>query len=200
MPITWIPGSGWQGNSYLVGRVLIDAGILPMAVEQYRDRIEIIILTHGHFDHTAHLPEIKAMTGAEVCIHRDDAVALQSDIESLSFNFGARPPMVVPDKILSDGDQIGELRIIHTPGHSPGSICLYHEGERALISGDTVFPNGSFGRTDFPGGSTGDLKRSIERLAGLDVEGLYPGHERPVTEGAGRHLHATQQYLRSYHG
>ncbi|MCP1661604.1 MAG: MBL fold metallo-hydrolase [Methanocalculus sp. MSAO_Arc1] len=200
MQIQWIPGSGWQANSYLFGDTLIDAGIVPMAVERYRDQIKTIILTHGHFDHIAHLSEIKAMTGAEVCIHQLDAGALRSDAESLSCNFGARPPMVVPDTILADGDSVGDLRVIHTPGHTRGSICLYHEETRALISGDTVFPNGSFGRTDFPGGSTADLMRSVERLATFGIESLYPGHERPVTEGAGRHLLATQQYLRSYHG
>lgn len=108
--------------------------------------------------------------------------------------------MVVPDQILSDGDRIGDLLVLHTPGHTRGSICLYHEEERALISGDTVFPNGSFGRTDFPGGSTEALKRSLDRLVTFEVESLYPGHERPVTAGAGRHLIATHQCLRSYHG
>ncbi|MDO9540347.1 MAG: MBL fold metallo-hydrolase [Methanocalculus sp.] len=200
MPVQWIPGSGWQANAYLVGEILIDAGILPMAVERYRDQIKTIVLTHGHYDHTAYLAEIKAMTGAEVCIHRDDANALRSDAESLSFQFGGRPPMVVPDQILSDGDRIGDLLVLHTPGHTRGSICLYHEEERALISGDTVFPNGSFGRTDFPGGSTEALKRSLDRLVTFEVESLYPGHERPVTAGAGRHLIATHQCLRSYHG
>jgi len=123
MPVQWIPGSGWQANAYLVGEILIDAGILPMAVERYRDQIKTIVLTHGHFDHTAYLAEIKAMTGAEVCIHRDDANALRSDAESLSFQFGARPPMVVPDQILSDGDRIGDLLVLHTPGQAtPGGV------------------------------------------------------------------------------
>jgi len=200
MPVQWIPGSGWQANSYLIGDILIDAGVLPMALEQYKDQIETIILTHGHFDHTAHLAQIKAMCGAAVCIHEEDAVSLRSEAESLSFHFGARPPMVIPDRVLSNGDQIGPLRVIHTPGHTRGSICLYHEEEAALISGDTVFPGGSFGRTDFPGGNAGELKRSVEQLAMLQVESLWPGHEQPVKSGAGRHLLATRQCLQSYHG
>lgn len=200
MPIQWIPGSGWQANSYIIGEVLIDAGVFPMALERFSDQIKRIILTHGHFDHIAHLAEIQAMTGAEVYIHEEDAIALRSEVESLSFNFGARPPMILPDHILTDGDRIGELRVIHTPGHTRGSICLYDETERALISGDTVFPHGSFGRTDFPGGSTADLRASVEKLVPLDVDSLYPGHERPVTEGAKKHLLATQQSLRTYYG
>jgi len=200
MPIQWIPGSGWQANSYIIDEVLIDAGVLPMALERFSEQIKKIILTHGHFDHTAHLAEIQAMTGAEVYIHEEDAIALRSEVESLSFNFGARPPMILPDHILADGHRIDELRVIHTPGHTRGSICLYDEAERALISGDTVFPGGSFGRTDFPGGSTTELRASVDRLAPLDVDSLYPGHERPVTEGAKRHLLATQQSLRSYYG
>ncbi|MCQ1539215.1 MBL fold metallo-hydrolase [Methanocalculus taiwanensis] len=200
MPIQWIPGSGWQANSYITGGMLIDAGVLPMALERFRNTIETIILTHGHFDHTAHLAEIQAMTGAEVCIHKEDEIALRSEVESLSFNFGGHPPMMIPDRILSDGDRIGELLVIHTPGHTRGSICLYHEEERALISGDTVFPHGSFGRTDFPGGNTDDLRASIERLIPLDIDALYPGHDQPVTEGAKKHLLATQHCLRSYYG
>jgi glyoxylase-like metal-dependent hydrolase (beta-lactamase superfamily II) len=196
MPVRWIPGSGFLGNSYIVGDILVDAGVLPTALERYRDTIREIVLTHCHFDHVAHLNEIARMCNARVSIHREDAAGLSSDAESLSLHFGARAPMRPPDRILTDGDRIGDLLVIHTPGHTPGSICLLHEAERALISGDTVFSDGGFGRFDFPGGSRSALQRSIERLAGLTIEGLYPGHGSPVERGGNRHILAARELLR----
>lgn len=84
--------------------------------------------------------------------------------------------------MLTDGAKIdlgdSTLRVIHTPGHTPGSICLYEAQSKSLFSGDTVFPYGSVGRTDLPGGSSRDLIRSISRLVKLDVSVLYPGHGR----------------------
>ena len=113
-------------------------------------------------------------------------------------HFGARSPGIVPDTILHDGDRIGSLRVIHTPGHTPGGICLYDPEAKLLFSGDTVFTGGSFGRYDFPGGDRKALGASIERLAALDVEGLYPGHGEPALRGGGRHIAAAREALRYY--
>jgi len=197
MPVRWIPGGGFLGNSYLAGDVLVDAGVFPAAIERYRDAISEVVLTHCHYDHIAHLNEIARMCNARVSIHREDATGLSSEAASLSLHFGARAPMRPPDRILADGDRIGDLLVIHTPGHTPGSICLLHEEECALISGDTVFADGGFGRFDFPGGSRADLRQSIERLAKLDVEGLYPGHGSPVERGGKRHIMAALELLRA---
>ena len=94
--------------------------------------------------------------------------------------FGAHAPKFRVDTVLTDGDKIdlgdSTLRVIHTPGHTPGSICLYEAQSKSLFSGDTVFPYGSVGRTDLPGGSSRNLIRSISRLVTLDVSVLYPGH------------------------
>ncbi len=196
MPVRWIPGSGFLGNSYLVGGVLVDAGVLPAAIERYRDSIREIVLTHCHYDHIAHLDAIARMCRARVSIHREDAPGLSSDAISLSLHFGARAPMRPADRILVDGDRVGDLLVIHTPGHTPGSICLLHEKECALISGDTVFSDGGFGRFDFPGGSRTSLQESIERLAELEIEGLYPGHGSPVEKGGRRHILAARELLR----
>jgi hydroxyacylglutathione hydrolase len=99
-----------------------------------------------------------------------------------SFHFIASPP---PDKLLGEGDTVSigqiRLRVIHTPGHSPGHICLYSEEEKVLFSGDALF-QGSIGRTDLPGSSAQDMARSLERLARLpDDVAVYPGHGEPTT-------------------
>lgn len=196
MTVRWIPGSGFFGNSYIVGDILVDAGVLPTTLEKYRDTISEIVITHCHFDHVAHLNEIARMCKARVSIHKKDAPGLSSDAVSLSLHFGARAPMRPPDRLLTDGDRVGDLLVIHTPGHTPGSICLLHEEECALISGDTVFSDGGFGRFDFPGGNRLALLESIERLAALDIEGLYPGHGSPVERGGKRHVLAARELLR----
>ncbi|KQC08363.1 MAG: MBL fold metallo-hydrolase [Methanolinea sp. SDB] len=196
MPVRWIPGGGFLGNSYLSGNVLVDAAVLPGAVAPYKDEIEMIVLTHCHYDHITHVREIAHLCDALVCIHRLDGPGLADDSKSLSVNFGARSPGIVADRLLEDGDMAGHFRVLHTPGHTPGSICLYNEDEAALISGDTVFCGGGFGRFDFPGGSRADLVHSLERLATLVVEGLYPGHGSPVETGGCRHIAGARELIR----
>jgi hydroxyacylglutathione hydrolase len=196
MPVQWIPGDPVFANSYLVGDVLIDAGVTPLALSKYRDRIRNIILTHCHFDHTAYVREIALMTRATVYIHQDDASGLVEDAKSLSMHFASHSPGMVADSLLRDGDHVGDLLIIHTPGHTPGSICILDEATGDLISGDTVFTDGGFGRFDFPGGSLEELVRSIERLSALDIQGLYPGHGEPCRQGGGRHIAAARELIR----
>lgn len=199
MPVRWIASNATYANSFVYENVLIDAGVLPMAVEPYAAAIDTIVLTHAHYDHIAHLKEIARLCGgAAVCIHEADAPGLLDDARSLSMVFGAHAPGIVPDTVLADGDRIGNLHVIHTPGHTPGGICLYDEAEKLLFSGDTVFTGGSFGRYDFPGGDRTALAASIERLSALDVEGLYPGHGEPVARGGGRHIAAAREALRFY--
>ncbi len=200
MPVTWIPGSGFWANSYLVGNVLVDCGILPMQAAPYRDRIGEIVLTHCHYDHTARVAEIQAMTGGRVAVHLLDAPGLSNDLLSSAMLFGERAAPLAPDRLLGEGDRVGEFMVIHTPGHTPGSLCLYSEKEEVLISGDTVFTHGSFGRFDLPGGSLPALKDSLKRLAGYPVRGIYPGHGEPVREGGDRHLAAALKAIGELHG
>lgn len=197
MPVTWIPGRGFVANAYLVGNILIDAGILPSAIEPYREEIDTIVLTHCHYDHTAYVREIAHICEAGVAIHRLDAPGLTEDHMSLSLHFGARSPGIPPQRFLSEGDRIGSLKVLHTPGHTPGSICLYIEEEKLLISGDTVFTDGGFGRFDFPGGDRAALAHSISRLDELGIEGLYPGHGTPVSHDGKLHISAARQLLDS---
>lgn len=142
-----------------------------------------IILTHLHYDHTAALDGLKLSGKTVVMMHEADAKAIGTSASAAHF-FGARAPKFHVDTVLTDGAEIdlgdSTLRVIHTPGHTPGSICLYEVQSKSLFSGDTVFPYGSIGRTDLPGGSSRDLIRSISRLVTLDVSVLYPGH-REVT-------------------
>lgn len=199
MPVQWIASSATYANSFVYGDILIDAGVPPMAVQSYADAIETIVITHAHYDHIAHIKEIAHICdNPTICIHEADAAGLADDARSLSLLFGARSPGIVPDVTLRDGDRVGSLRVIHTPGHTPGGICLYDPETRVLFSGDTVFCGGSFGRYDFPGGDRVALAASIERLAELDVEALYPGHGEPVTTGGGRHIAAAREALRYY--
>ena len=125
--------------------------------------LEYIILTHYHFDHVIGVPELKEVTKAKVMIHELDA-------KFLDFK---------PDKTLKGNELLDlgdcKLRVIHTPGHTPGSICLYEPESKSLFSGDTIFSCG-IGRTDLPGGDTKKIIDSIERLTKLDFKILYPGH------------------------
>jgi len=165
-------------NAYLIdGTVLIDAGIDPREVAGYD--LELIILTHCHFDHTCAAPEIAETTGARIAIHEEDARLLDDNYATASALFGKRAPEISPDILLYGGEIFESdnfmLEVIHTPGHTPGGICLYESGTRSLFSGDTVFAGGGIGRCDL-GGDLSDLIRSIELLTTLDPEVLYPGH------------------------
>jgi len=185
-------------NCYLVGSesskegMIIDPGdeaeVILSNVEDLELDIKSIVLTHGHIDHIGALKEVKEATGAEVAIHTDEAESLQGQPLSTMFgiSYPAPPP---PDRLLKDGDgiDIGDLHfeVLHTPGHSPGCICLLGEG--VLFSGDTLF-NYSIGRTDLPGGNYSQLMNSIHtRLMVLpDNTTVYPGHGPDTTIGAER--------------
>jgi glyoxylase-like metal-dependent hydrolase (beta-lactamase superfamily II) len=200
MPVQWISEGDPFANTYIFENILVDAGVTPMAVKPYKDRIDTVVLTHCHFDHTAHVKEIAHMCRAKVAIHTDDAAGLLDEIRCLSMHFGARAPGITPDIILDEGDTVGGLLVLHTPGHTPGSICLWSERENLLISGDTVFTDGAFGRFDFVGGSRRDLEKSLDRLATLDVEGLFPGHGEPVRKGGRLHIAAAVRLMKSGYG
>ncbi|MEM1540721.1 MAG: MBL fold metallo-hydrolase [Candidatus Bathyarchaeia archaeon] len=157
-----------SNNTYLVVGIvsaLIDPSTntrdILKVVKEYKPRY--IILTHSHFDHAHNLENIKLTCGAKILAHPLE-------------NFEV-------DEIVEEGDEIElgdlNLKILHTPGHTPGSICLYEEKTKSLFSGDTVFSDGSFGRTDLTGGSLKEMVRSLEKLSRIDVEVLYPGHGIP---------------------
>lgn len=181
----FLPGRIWQANSYIFGPLLIDAGIDASRILPYRDQITKIVLTHGHFDHLVHAKEIAELCDAELFIGEYDYEFLTDPALSLAGHFGAEQP-VLDAHTLKDGDTIEGFTVYHTPGHTRGSICLFRDG--CLVSGDTVFPEGSYGRTDLPTGSPEDIRSSLQRIATLPVESLYCGHGEPVPEGAMDHV------------
>ena len=147
-----------------------------------------LVCTHAHFDHVAAIPELKAGTGAQIVIHRADLPIYDRSQEHASAWGFEIDPLPHPDIFVSEGDliKIGNLRfeILHTPGHSPGGICLYGEG--VVITGDTLFA-GSVGRTDLPGGDVLKLKLSFQRLLSLsDETQVLPGHGPETTIGRER--------------
>ena len=185
--IIWLSGSGWRANSYIAGNILFDAGISVDAVYPYKDQIDTIVLTHGHFDHTANLAKLAELCNAKVMIGEYELPFLTDASLCLSNRFGEQPPNY-PAEILKDGDKIGEFTVYHTPGHTQGGICLFRESDGALIAGDTIFPNGSFGRYDLPTGNHTQLIASINKIAELPVQSLWCGHEMPVVKEAKRHV------------
>jgi glyoxylase-like metal-dependent hydrolase (beta-lactamase superfamily II) len=159
--------------------------------------VAAVVLTHGHFDHLGAVRELLEATGAPLCVHGDDAAGITTATGTGGAPFGFAQTAPPPDRLLCDGDVIeaGDLGllVLHTPGHTPGGICLYAEGTAGavpeLFAGDTVFA-GSVGRTDFPGGDARALSRSIaEKIAPLPGETIvHPGHGPDTTIGRERRL------------
>ncbi|MFC1850679.1 MBL fold metallo-hydrolase [candidate division CSSED10-310 bacterium] len=152
--------------------------ILPK-LKEYDLTVDWIINTHGHWDHTAGNDATANETGAKILIHEGDAQRLKSIPNRIFSRFLGGRKSPDPVQLLQDGDNIdvGELslKVIHTPGHSEGSICLYHDGN--IFTGDTLFTEGH-GRTDFPGGSIQKIMDSIQNkiLSLPDDTIIWPGH------------------------
>ena len=187
-----------SSNCYIVGSeaskegMIIDPGdeaeVILRNVKDLGLEIKSIVLTHGHIDHIGALKEVKEATGAEVAIQTDEGKSLQG--QSLSTMLGlSYPTPLPPDRLLKDGDSIdiGDLHflVLHTPGHSPGCICLLGQG--VVFSGDTLF-NYGIGRADLPGSNYSQLMNSIHtKLMTLpDNTTVYPGHGPDTTIGAER--------------
>jgi len=148
-------------------------------------RLKLIVSTHRHWDHIGDNAAVSAATGAGVAAH----IADRHGLEHPSATSAPFPiPPSVPALDLAEGSLIrfGEiaLTVLHTPGHTEGSVCLVADSERLLLTGDTLFA-GSWGRTDLPGGSQEEMVDSLGRLAGLGDElKVLPGHGRQTTLAA----------------
>jgi glyoxylase-like metal-dependent hydrolase (beta-lactamase superfamily II) len=170
--------------------VLVDAGCsaadmqrLDKFLNEHGIKVQAILLTHGHYDHIISAAEAKKITGAEAYCHANE----QEIMESAELNRSAFHDMEItfsPDKLLADGDEIGGLRVIHTPGHTPGGVCYYDAENGVLFSGDTLFHE-NIGRTDFPYADYNELLQNIrEKLFVLPKDTkVFPGHGRDTTIG-----------------
>lgn len=193
-----LPVGPIMANCFVLGcsdtreAVVIDPGDedekILMALADEKLRVKYIINTHGHFDHVAANKHIKEATKADILIHAADAPML-SNLSSMAISFGlSAENSPAPDKLIGEGDIISfgniSLKVLHTPGHSQGSVSLFAEKERKVFSGDTLFA-GSIGRTDLPGGDYGTLIKNVREkifTLGDDVQ-VFPGHGPETTVG-----------------
>ncbi|HEY88858.1 MAG TPA: MBL fold metallo-hydrolase [Thermoflexia bacterium] len=178
-----------NSNIYLVydkeqrdGLIVDTGGDQQLVIEEVAQRklkIHYILNTHGHFDHIAANAPLKATYAVPLGIHPADRELLLAGGGAALFGL-PHIPSPSPELELTAGLtlQVGrwKLQVIHTPGHTPGSVCFYLPGERAVLTGDTLFA-GSVGRTDLPGGNSRQLTASLRRLLELPPEtAIYPGH------------------------
>lgn len=198
MKITNLPSGALQVNTYLAvdeetnkGFIVDPGGYNPALTKMVKDEnidIEYILLTHGHSDHICGVKEhLEDFPGAKVVADKEEEPMLHDVRFNFSAEFGM-PYTVDADIYVSDGDELNvgniNLKFFHTPGHSPGGMCIYAEKENVLFSGDTLFRQ-SIGRTDFPGCSFEALAESIkEKLFVLpDETQVFPGHMGPTQIG-----------------
>lgn len=187
-------GAGNEPNIFLIdGEVLVDTGTGNMFAEIKKEieekfnpkEIGTIVNTHCHFDHSGGNKKFRDWLKSEIAAHASDKENLEKG-ETLGEMLSAATRVVTVDRALYHGDIIKTpnfiFEVIHTPGHTPGSICLYESDRKILISGDTIFSD-SIGRTDLPGGSREMLFSSLKKLSELPVQYLLPGHGPIRTSG-----------------
>ena len=205
--IHMIPSARWARVYLIVGETLtlVDSGLpwRPARVLKYirsigrrPDELRHILITHSHPDHTGMTAALAKASGASVVVHRSDTVRLDRNRLALGYE-GLLGKMASPMPIFSrvgvgalveDGDILpihGGIRVIHTPGHTRGSVCFLLEESKALFSGDTIFSDGSrLSRSvPFPGYDRDSYIRSLRRLSEFEFEGVFGGHGNPMLQG-----------------
>ena len=163
-----------------------EADQILSVVKKLDCRVKYILLTHGHIDHLSQIPILKNKLKAEFLMHEQDIPLVQSASTQAALFGLPDPGDLKPDRFLNDGDiiHLGELtiQVIHSPGHSPGSITF--QVNQKLFVGDLIF-NGSIGRTDLPGGDYSQIIESIQKkiFTFPDSVEIYPGHGPATTVG-----------------
>ncbi|MHA2041683.1 MAG: MBL fold metallo-hydrolase [Candidatus Thorarchaeota archaeon] len=189
-----------------VKQILIDAGTGMNPDALNRDLVKIgssvealtdIVLTHSHIDHIGGVLPIIADYSPTLHLHRSEGDMINSgDMRlTLSTTFGVELPPMKIESLLEEGQDLclGDvcLKVYSTPGHSIGSICLHIEDQGILITGDTLFPGGSFGRVDFPTGDPNQLVESLRRITEWEFVIALPGHMGAITSNAKHHAESS---------
>ena len=207
-----IPSVRWARVYLIAGETLtlVDAGLLSRpnrvlkyirSIGRHEDELRHILITHSHPDHTGMTSALAKATGASVVVHRSDTVRLDRNRLALGYaGLLGKATSPIPGfsrvdigTLVEDGDVLpihGGVRVIHTPGHTRGSVCFLLEESKALFSGDTIFSDGKqISRSvPFPGYDRDDYVRSLKRLSEFEFEGLFGGHGNPMLEGGSQVL------------
>jgi glyoxylase-like metal-dependent hydrolase (beta-lactamase superfamily II) len=198
--IVAVPTSQRDNRSHLVfdeasrEGVIVDPSFDAEALDHEIARLGLrpvaVLLTHGHIDHIAGIPRLRAARGLPLWIHAADAPLLGDGMLNGALLFGVAWEPLHAARLLAGGDEIAvgalRLRILHTPGHTPGGITVDVNGGEALLTGDLLF-RGSVGRTDLPGGDQEALIRSLKRVVEtFDDPPIHPGHGESSTLGEER--------------
>lgn len=184
---TYVVHDGKSGRGVVIDPAFFDERMVTF-IRRRALTITHILLTHGHFDHVSGAAAVKKKFGAAIYLHAADTALCRPDTrgraQQLGISFEA-PPIEV---MLKGGQRLAvgslDFTVLHTPGHTPGSVCFYEKSHGVLFSGDTIF-QGGYGRTDLPGGSTVQLFESIQKniFSLPDETLLYPGHGETTSVG-----------------
>lgn len=211
MKVHYIAGVGYDSNVYLLedeDPVIVDTGTGMYAESVLEEiskivplrKVERIVLTHSHYDHLGGAAAFQKATGGRVYLHEEEAIPLKAGDTTLAIStmFGEKigqmdlTPLKTGEKLRCGSSQ---LEVLHSPGHSPGSIVLHEPETKSAIVGDTVFCDGGVGRWDLPGGDLTKLRRSIKRLEELGLKNMYPGHGSYAEGDAQQHLRLSMNYI-----
>lgn len=168
-----------------------EVGLIHRRLTELELKLNQILVTHAHIDHVGGALRLKRLTGAPIFLNENDLPLLKMMEAQAGWIGVATPETAAPDALLADGQSVGleryQAEVLHTPGHTQGSVCLHFAPLKLLIAGDTLFA-GSIGRTDLPGGNFGQIIDSIEsRLLVLpDETKVQPGHGPVTTIGEER--------------
>ena len=189
--VSLIVGDGLCSNIYVLGReeaTIVDTGvgnrdnpIFPQLAELgiKPENIKQVILTHAHHDHAMGTYLILEKVTPKIYVH-------EKDTKYIASSFGESLVKVNEGDIIET--PIGSFTVYWTPGHTSGSMCLYNQEKKILISGDTVFPDGYYGRYDGESGSLDAIIDSLKKLTELDCDVMLPGHGSPVFQDANTHI------------
>jgi glyoxylase-like metal-dependent hydrolase (beta-lactamase superfamily II) len=177
-----------------------DVGRIHRRLTELGLKLKQILVTHAHIDHVGGALKLKRLTGAPILFNQADLMQIERMEEQAAWLGVPTPETAPPDDTLADGLSVGlecyPAQVLHTPGHTQGSVCLYFAPLKLLVAGDTLFA-GSIGRTDLPGGNSRQIIDSIEsRLLALpDETRVLPGHGPATTIGTERR---SNPFLRTF--